>query len=167
MKNLWAPWRMSYIEELTRKNEEKSCLFCRVISVSPDYDEENLVVYRGEKTFVMLNKYPYNNGHLMVVPKRHVPSIEDLNDDELLELAKTINLMIRALKIAYNPDAFNIGANIGRDAGAGIEEHFHVHIVPRWRGDTNFMPVIADTKVIPQLLQDSYKSIKNILSKLL
>ncbi|MCC6010514.1 MAG: HIT domain-containing protein [Fervidicoccaceae archaeon] len=167
MKNLWAPWRMSYIEGLTRKNEEKSCLFCRVISVSPDYDEENLVVYRGEKTFVMLNKYPYNNGHLMVVPKRHVPSIEDLNDDELLELAKTINLMIRALKIAYNPDAFNIGANIGRDAGAGIEEHFHVHVVPRWRGDTNFMPVIADTKVIPQLLQDSYKSIKNVLSKLL
>lgn len=157
---------MSYIEGLSKKNEEEFCLFCRVLSLDQKYDEDNLIVYRGNKVFVILNKYPYNNGHLMIVPNRHVASIEDLNDDELLELFKTTNMMIKAIKMVYNPDAFNMGANIGRDAGAGIEDHFHVHVVPRWRGDTNFMPVLNNTKVIPQLLRDSYSSLKKAIETL-
>jgi len=166
LKNLWAPWRLSYIEGLSKKSEESACLFCRVASLGPEYDEENLVVYRGERVFAILNKFPYNNGHLMVVPYRHVPSCEELSDDELADLYRTINLMLKALRAAYSPDGFNIGANIGRDAGAGIEGHFHVHIVPRWRGDTNFMPVTAGTKVIPQLLKDSFDSIRRAIEKL-
>lgn len=158
---------MSYIDGLSKRSDEAPCLFCRVTSYAPEYDEVNLVVYRGDKTFAIMNKYPYNNGHLMVVPYRHVASMEELSDEELLDLSKTINLMMRAIRVAYNPDAFNVGANIGRDAGAGIEGHFHVHIVPRWRGDTNFMPVIAETKVIPQLLRDSYYAIKRALGSII
>lgn len=163
MRNLWAPWRLSYIEGLSKEARSSLCLFCMVASEGPEKDEENLVVYRGAKTFVILNKYPYNNGHVMVVPYRHVPSLEDLNDDELLDLGRTLALMLMVLRKTYSPDGFNVGANIGRDAGAGIEDHFHIHVVPRWRGDTNFMPVISDTKVIPQLLKDSYVCIKKTI----
>jgi len=157
---LWAPWRIEYI--LSEK--EEGCLFCRVIS--EDRDDENLILYRGEKAYIILNKYPYNNGHLMIVPYRHVPNIEDLDDDELLEICRLTTLSIKLLKHVMKPEGFNIGANIGKAAGAGIEEHFHLHIVPRWVGDTNFMPIISDTKVVVEAIKETYKKLKKGLKEI-
>jgi len=158
---LWAPWRIEYI--LSEK--EEGCLFCRVIN--EDRDDENLILYRGKKAYVILNKYPYNNGHLMIVPYRHVPNIEDLDDDELLEICRLTTLSIRLLKHVMKPEGFNIGANIGKAAGAGIEEHFHLHIVPRWVGDTNFMPIISDTKVVVEAIKETYKKLKKGLKEVI
>jgi len=158
---LWAPWRIEYI--LSEK--EEGCLFCRVIS--EDRDDENLILYRGEKAYIILNKYPYNNGHLMIVPYRHVPNIEDLDDDELLEICRLTILSIKLLKHVMKPEGFNIGANIGKAAGAGIEEHFHLHIVPRWVGDTNFMPIIGDTKVVVEAIRETYKKLKKGLKEVI
>jgi len=159
LKSLWAPWRIEYI--LSEKPKE--CLFCRVLK--EDKDEDNLLLYRGRRSFIMLNKYPYNNGHLMVVPNRHVPSIENLADDELLELNKLVQLSIKILRGAMHPHGFNIGSNIGRVAGAGIEDHFHIHIVPRWLGDTNFMPIISDTKVMVEALKETYRKLRRELKR--
>lgn len=161
MDRLWAPWRIEYI--LSEK--EEGCLFCRVIS--EDRDDENLILYRGEKAYIILNKYPYNNGHLMIVPYRHVPNIEDLDDDELLEICRLTILSIKLLKHVMKPEGFNIGANIGKAAGAGIEEHFHLHIVPRWVGDTNFMPIIGDTKVVVEAIRETYKKLKKGLKEVI
>ncbi len=161
MDRLWAPWRIEYI--LSEK--EEGCLFCRVIN--EDRDDENLILYRGKKAYVILNKYPYNNGHLMIVPYRHVPNIEDLDDDELLEICRLTTLSIRLLKHVMKPEGFNIGANIGKAAGAGIEEHFHLHIVPRWVGDTNFMPIISDTKVVVEAIKETYKKLKKGLKEVI
>lgn len=157
MKRLWAPWRMEYI----KKPKEKKCLFCRVIE--EDNDRENLVLHRSEKTFIILNKYPYNNGHLMIAPYRHTPSPLELDDEEDLDIAHLIKLCIKILDKTMNPQGYNIGANIGKAAGAGIEEHYHIHIVPRWVGDTNYMPIIADTKVIVEHLYQTYDKLKKAL----
>ncbi len=161
MKNLWAPWRMKYIKSLSKKNE--GCIFCNALRSSDD--KKNYVLHRSENSFIILNIFPYNTGHLMVVPNKHTSNLADLDDDELLDLMKMTKLALRILKEEYNPDGFNIGANIGRVAGAGIEEHFHIHIVPRWNGDTNFMPVIAETKVIPESLDETYERLYKRLTK--
>ncbi|MCE4614941.1 MAG: HIT domain-containing protein [Desulfurococcales archaeon] len=157
---LWAPWRMKYIKETVENEEGKlsECILCRVVKESDD--KKNLILYRGARVYIILNKYPYNTGHLMIVPYRHVPSIEDLDRCELLELSLTIKHAVKALRDAFNPDGFNIGVNIGRAAGAGIQEHVHVHVVPRWIGDSNFIPVIGGVKVIPQGLDETYSQIK-------
>jgi ATP adenylyltransferase len=158
---LWAPWRMKYIKETVEKEEEgksDECILCKVVKESDD--EKNLILYRSLRVYIILNKYPYNTGHLMIVPYRHVPSIEDLDPCELLELSLTIKHSVEALREAFSPDGFNVGVNIGRAAGAGIYEHVHVHIVPRWVGDSNFMPVIGGVKVIPQSLDETYYQIK-------
>ncbi len=165
MKVLWAPWRFTYIKQLGEKEEDETCVLCKIIREKEEKDKENYVLYRGKYSYIVLNIYPYNTGHLMIVPYKHVPSITDLNDRELQEIFKLIKNSLNALKDAYNPDGFNIGANIGRDAGAGIHEHFHIHIVPRWRGDTNYMPIISDTKVISQALDDSYTLLQRALKK--
>ena len=155
MKILWAPWRMRYIRSCSK---DSGCFLCRALS--EDRDEENLILLRGEKSFIIMNRYPYNNGHLMIAPKRHVGDLLQLSDGELVEMAEMVKLAIKALKSEYNPDGFNIGLNLGRAAGAGLEDHLHIHVIPRWVGDTNFMPIISETKTIPELLTDSYSRLK-------
>ena len=149
-ERLWAPWRLEYI----KGPKPDECIFCA--AVESEDDAGRYVVARGERCFVMLNAYPYNNGHLMVSPYRHVPSIEELDADTLLELMTLAQEAIAALREAYGPEGFNLGINQGKVAGAGVEHHVHLHIVPRWGADTNFMPVIGDTRVLPQSLDDSY-----------
>jgi len=158
MKVLWAPWRMEYIVS----NKEKECIFC-VRAVAKN-DRDNLVLYRGATVFVMMNKYPYNNGHLMVVPYAHQSSLAGLDENTRLELMNTTQKGIEALGI-FRPEAFNIGINIGKVAGAGIEEHIHIHIVPRWGGDTNFMAVTGETRVIPEHILDTYDKLYPVFNK--
>ena len=138
VEHIWAPWRIDFI--LGEKPD--FCIFCQRPKETDD--KANLILYRGEKNFVILNKYPYNPGHLMVAPYRHIPNLEDLTDDELLEHFILVRRSTRILRKSFRPAAFNIGINMGRTAGAGILGHIHTHIVPRWEGDTNFMPVLSD-----------------------
>jgi ATP adenylyltransferase len=145
-ERLWAPWRMEYIEG--PKDDE--CIFC----ARRDY-----VVAEGERCFVMLNAYPYTNGHVMVSPYEHVPSLEQLDDATLLELMTLVRRSLGAIRDAYGPEGFNIGVNEGKVAGAGIEEHVHMHVVPRWGGDTNFMPVTGGVRVLPQSLEESQRKL--------
>ncbi|MCD6373788.1 MAG: HIT domain-containing protein [Thermococcus sp.] len=159
MKVLWAPWRIEYI----RSPKHEGCIFCDF--PKENRDRERLILHRGEHTFVIMNNYPYNPGHVMIAPYRHVGKWEELTDEELLEIMKLSQLMIRAIKKAMNPDGFNLGVNLGRVAGAGIDSHVHLHIVPRWNGDTNFMPVIADTKVIPESLEEAYDELKKAIEE--
>ena len=161
LRVLWAPWRMTYV---VRAHERKGCLFCELREEGRD--EENKVIYRGRTCYVVLNIYPYNTGHVMVAPYRHVADPTGLTDEELLDLWRTVNLAIRAIRAAYKPHGFNIGINLGRVAGAGVEEHLHVHVVPRWTGDTNFMPVIADTKVISQHIDEMYRVLREAFEEL-
>jgi len=158
---LWAPWRIKYIES----PRARTCIFC--VEGVEAKDRENLVVYRGSKSFIMMNRYPYNTGHLMVAPYRHVGDLVELTEEELIDLVKNVNLSIRVLREALKPEGFNVGINMGRIAGAGIEDHIHVHVVPRWAGDTNFMPVIASVKVMPELLESTYDRLRSALSKVL
>lgn len=162
---LWAPWRSVYIKSITRdKKDQKMCLFCELQKKN---DDEAYIVYRGSKNYIVLNAFPYTTGHLMIVPYRHVSTIEELDDEEILEMIKLAKLMIKILKKEYRPDGFNIGINIGRAAGAGIEGHIHLHIVPRWVGDSNFMSIIANTRVLPEALDETYKKLKNRVKDML
>ncbi len=154
MKQLWAPWRIEYI----LMEKPKECIFC--VKPRENNDERNLILYRGRYCFIILNLFPYNNGHLMIAPYRHVSSIEDMNNNEIFEMGLLTRASIKLLRKTLNPDGFNVGFNIGRAAGAGIEEHVHMHIVPRWHGDTNFMPVLGNTKVIPEALKETYSKLK-------
>ncbi len=155
MENIWAPWRKEFI--LSKK--EGDCFFCEAIKDNQDH--KNLVLYRGKECFCILNKYPYNNGHLMVVPNLHKDDLSKLSDSEMFEFITLTRDMKNILSKKMNPDGFNLGINFGKVAGAGVEDHIHFHIVPRWNGDSNFMPVIADTKVIPQSLDDLYIELKS------
>lgn len=156
MKNLWAPWRMKYITGIDKKTE--GCIFCD--KPAEQRDRENLILFRGASNFVLLNLFPYNNGHLMVVPYRHTCDINDLDTATSAELWSLCTRSVTALKAAFNPDGFNIGMNIGRPAGAGIDQHLHLHVVPRWNGDSNFMPVIGQTKVISQSLEETWEALR-------
>jgi len=161
MEKIFAPWRIRYI----KMSKEEGCIFCKF--PKENKDKERLILFRGRKGFIIMNAYPYNPGHVMIVPYRHVPSLEDLTDDELLDLMKLTNIAIRAIRLVMNPDGFNVGINLGRVAGAGVEDHVHIHVVPRWNGDTNFMPVLADVKVISQALEEAYEELKKGLEKVL
>ncbi len=158
-ERLWSPWRMEYI--LSDK-EKGRCIFCEAIA--QDRDEKNLVLYRGKHAFIILNLYPYNNGHLMAVPYEHVPSTEDLDPEVLTELMLLVNKSLQLLRKVMSPQGFNIGINMGAPAGAGIEDHVHIHVVPRWTGDTNFMPVLAATRVVPELLEQTYAKMQAVLT---
>ncbi len=160
MRILWAPWRMKYIREFSKLGR-KGCIFCEAVSGK---DEEHLVVYRSKYSIAMLNLYPYNTAHVMVAPKRHVPRPNLLSDDELLDLYKLVNMVIEALDREYSPHGYNVGINLGRVAGAGVEAHLHVHIVPRWEGDTNFMPVVANVKVIPEDIRETFRRVRKALT---
>lgn len=151
MDRIWAPWRMQYIEKADRV---EGCIFC--VFPTQAKDRENLLLYRAEKCFIMLNNFPYNPGHLMVAPYKHTADMYALSDEELLDVTKTVRYAVKLLSETMQPEGFNLGVNLGRTAGAGIIDHIHWHIVPRWNGDTNFMPVVADTKVLPESLMATY-----------
>jgi ATP adenylyltransferase len=159
VRNLWAPWRVEYI--LGKK--PPGCIFC------PQYfdqsDEERLILHRGGLVMVMMNKYPYNNGHLLVSPLRHVSSLDELTEDEERGLMSQVKKCTRILRKVMHPDGFNIGLNIGREAGAGYEEHLHFHVVPRWRADTNFMAALADIRSIPEHIRQSYFKLRPLFIK--
>ncbi len=165
MDKLWSPWRSKYIDSFNDKNDKSRCVFCELMQKDVN-DESNLLIDKGKYTFSVLNLYPYNNGHLMVVPFRHTDNFFSLNTEEKNEVMDKLQLLAKALKKVLNPEGFNIGANLGKISGAGIHEHLHFHIVPRWAGDTNFMPVIGEVKVISQdLLETKRKLLKALKSK--
>ncbi len=150
VKRIWAGWRMKYI----RGEKPQRCAFCE--KVRADDDAANHVLCRGDRTALVLNLYPYTNGHLLVVPYAHIGDLVDLDEETLVEMMHMVAKGVRVLRAAMSPDGFNIGLNLGRAAGAGIEDHVHIHVVPRWQGDTNFMPVLGEVRVIPEWLDDSY-----------
>ncbi|OHB24549.1 MAG: HIT family hydrolase [Desulfuromonadaceae bacterium GWB2_53_15] len=158
MERIWAPWRMTYVSNTTH---EPGCIFC--LAAEGDNDRERLVLARSEYTLIMLNRYPYTCGHLMVSPLRHTAEMNDLNDLELLNLMHAVRKSCNLLHEVVSPDGLNIGINLGKAAGAGVEEHLHIHIVPRWNGDTNFMSVVGDVRVIPDGLMESYDRLAAIL----
>ncbi len=157
MKQIWAPWRIEYIQ----MEKEERCILCqkpKLNKYSPNY-----ILYRGDNNFVIMNKYPYNPGHLMVATYRHIASLEDLTQAELHEHFEIVSRCVSLLKEVFKPQGFNIGINTGAVAGAGITDHFHTHIVPRWTGDTNFMPVVAETRVVSAALDEIYGKLKGKL----
>ncbi|MCZ6864790.1 MAG: HIT domain-containing protein [Candidatus Dadabacteria bacterium] len=156
MKTLWAPWRIEYITG----GKKEGCIFCD--KPKEGNDKKNLILYKGETSFIIMNRYPYSNGHLLAVPYRHINNMSELDHKERLELMNLTTKCIEILKV-MNPDGFNIGMNLGTAGGAGIDDHLHFHIVPRWNGDTNFMPLIADVKVMPEYLEDTYETLSEQL----
>ena len=154
--NLWAPWRIKYIQQIDNGDE---CFICHDLK-NPDEDEKNLVLWRTELCIVVLNRFPYNNGHLLIAPNRHIPDLDSANDGELLELMKLTRQAQKALSLSIKPHGFNMGINFGRCAGAGLPGHLHIHLVPRWDGDTNFINVCSDTDVISQSLTDLLEILK-------
>jgi ATP adenylyltransferase len=153
VKQLWAPWRLEYIKSA---DEQESCVFC---SAREGGDEEGLVVHRGERAFAVLNRFPYSSGHLMVAPNRHESEFGELDADEALEIHRLAAAALGAIAETMSPQGFNLGWNLGRIAGAGVVDHVHLHVVPRWAGDTNFMPVLADVKVLPEALEDTRRKL--------
>ena len=162
-KNLWAPWRIRYVQGLEKdpSNVQKSngCFICHDIE-HPQDDKDNLVLWRTNKCIVILNRYPYNNGHLLIAPQRHIPDLNDVEDQEMLEMVKLIRDSQKALSQVIKPHGFNVGMNFGRCAGAGLPGHLHIHVVPRWDGDTSFMAVCANTDVISQSLTELLELLK-------
>lgn len=154
MEQLWAPWRVEYVQ----RAKESGCILCQ--KPRENNDGANFILYRGQHNFVILNTFPYNPGHLMTAPYRHIANLQDLTDDEVKEHFAIVTKSIELLQEISKPDGFNIGLNLGKVAGAGIEEHLHTHIVPRWQGDANFMPVLSNTKVISEALTATYKRLK-------
>jgi len=155
-KNLWAPWRIQYIQGL---NESSECFICHNLE-NPQDDEKNLVLWRSNHCIVILNRFPYNNGHLLIAPKRHIGELDLAEDEELLELTKLVRESKKVLSLSIKPHGFNVGMNFGRCAGAGLPEHMHIHVVPRWDGDTNFINVCSDTDVISQSLTELFEQLK-------
>lgn len=154
MDHLWAPWRLSYVAAPKDEPKADGCFICRGVAATTDRD--NLLVHRTERSVVLLNRFPYNNGHLLIAPKRHRARPADLDDAELLDLQHLLRDMMAVLERRMKPDGFNVGLNLGTAAGAGLPGHLHWHVVPRWTGDTNFMPVVTDTRVIVQSLDALY-----------
>lgn len=167
MKNkdiIWAPWRVGYIMALKK---EKGCFLCRALKArGKGADRKRLVIYRGKTIFIVLNLYPYNNGHLLVVPNRHLSDIENLHPDEELELFSLVKMSIKILKKTMHAQGFNVGINLGKPGGAGLDSHIHVHVVPRWVGDNNFMPVTCNTKVMSQSLEETYRVLRKEFERL-
>lgn len=166
MKRMWSPWRAAYIETFTnppQKRRSKKSIFLQALEA--DDDDKHFIVWRGKRCFVIMNLYPYNSGHMMIVPYRQVARFDELTDAELLDVMKTARLAIRALEETMRPEGFNFGANLGRASGAGINEHIHFHIVPRWNGDTNFMPVLADTKVISEDMRVTLQKLRRVFER--
>jgi ATP adenylyltransferase len=161
MKHMWSPWRSQYIASFKKPSRQKKSsdsLFTAARKARDD--DKHFIVWRGTTCFVIMNRYPYNSGHLMVVPNRQTTTLQDLNAEELTEIMQTVQRSIRALDAVMGPQGYNFGANLGRVSGAGVDNHVHFHIVPRWNGDTNFMPVLADTKVISEDMKKTLKKLQ-------
>ncbi|MFQ5572087.1 MAG: HIT domain-containing protein [Rhodothermales bacterium] len=164
MERMWSPWRSRYLDQPAQpgiQNENGRSIFSRLAEEARD--EQNLILWRGRHVFVIMNSYPYNNGHLLIVPFRQVAAYEDLTTAEQEEIAHTIQRCIRWLQQALRPEGFNVGMNLGAAAGAGIPEHLHVHVVPRWQSDTNFMPTLGEVKVIPEALRTTYNKLRHAI----
>jgi ATP adenylyltransferase len=161
MERIWAPWRIEFIE----KGDSPGCFLCEKPKL--DNDAASLILHRGKNNYILLNAYPYNPGHLMVAPYRHIGQLEEFTDVESKEHFKLIQLSVKLLAKVMHPGGYNVGMNLGRIAGAGVADHIHSHIVPRWQGDTSFMPILSDTKVIPQAIDESYKKLREGLRELL
>ncbi len=155
MDRIWTPWRMKYIKE---NNGDLDCFFCS--AVKGENDRDNLVFYRGEHVFMILNRYPYTSGHVMCVPYAHEARLQDITKEARGELMELVSIAIEVLQLVYEPEGFNIGLNLGEVAGAGVAEHLHIHIVPRWTGDTSFMTAVGDTRVLPESLPVTYQRVK-------
>jgi ATP adenylyltransferase len=155
MKQLWSPWRMNYI---MNHDKDEDCVFCQALK--QEDNQENLVFFRGPESFLILNRYPYTSGHVMVVPYTHLAQLEDLPASTRAEMIELAAQAVQVLRALYTPDGFNLGINMGEAAGAGIASHIHLHVVPRWAGDTNFMSSLAQTRVLPENLSDSYRRIR-------
>ena len=161
-ERLWAPWRSKYIQGV---DDDKGCVFCSGPRKDKTHDRDNLILHRGEHWFVLMNLYPYNNGHLMVVPYMHTSVLSDIDENTVVEMWRLLNACKRVLSETLHPEAFNVGMNLGRTAGAGIDQHIHMHIVPRWNGDTNLMPVLGKTKIISQDLWETYDQMKPLFDR--
>jgi ATP adenylyltransferase len=159
MNHIWSPWRMEYIQN----SKEEGCVFCS--AQEKEDSAENLIAFRGERAYVILNRYPYTSGHLMVVPLDHLPNLEELDSQTRAEMMELTTRSMTVLRKIYHPEAFNMGANIGEAAGAGVKQHVHIHIVPRWGGDTNFMSTVGGTRVLPEALESTYERVKNGFSE--
>lgn len=167
MERLFTPWRKNYIlQENNNKMKDKKCVFCHIHSQSPQEDPENLILFRSKLAFIMLNKYPYNSGHIMVLPYEHEGDLTLLSNEVRNEIINLTSLAVDTLKKVYHPMSFNMGINMGKAAGGSISEHIHMHIVPRWEGDTNFMPIIGNIKTLPEGLEESYIKIKPVMEKI-
>lgn len=168
MDRLWSPWRSKYIESFANETkglkEAGECLFCRMLA-RPDLDAENFIVFRGTSCFIVLNLFPYNSGHLMIVPHTHTGDLSGVSENELAEMMRSAQRCLRALGETIHPQGFNLGMNIGRISGAGIEGHIHLHVVPRWNGDTNFMPVFSDTRVISVAIEETYQKLRKYFTQ--
>lgn len=160
MNNLWAPWRMEYI---LGEDKPEGCIFCPNGVTGPD--RERLILHVGQRVMIIMNRYPYNNGHLLVAPLRHVGRPTDIDERETADLWDAVNKVTGVLTELMNPDGFNIGLNLGRSAGAGVEDHFHVHIVPRWTGDTNFMTVFGEVRSIPEHIEQTFDRLRPLIAK--
>lgn len=163
MERLWTPWRLAYVTAAAK--ETSGCVFCNALAPNGS-NGEALIVFRGTHCFIILNLYPYNNGHLMVVPQRHVGRLADLSTEESSELMRLTRVVEMALEELYQPHGFNMGLNLGKSAGAGVLDHLHMHVVPRWNGDTNFMTVVGETRVLPEDLERTAERLRPILTRL-
>ena len=166
MEKLWSPWRSQYIETFNSKKEKEGCVFCKAVDESIE-DNKCHKVYDGKTCFAMLNLYPYNSGHLLVIPHKHYSKLSELSQNEIIEMMDVVQLAIKALESVMNPQGFNFGANLGKAAGAGIEDHLHFHIVPRWNGDTNFMPALGEVKIISQDILKTKELLINAFKKII
>lgn len=155
MEHIWAPWRIEYI----RMEKPKECILCE--KPRQNNDAANHILYRGVQNFVIMNLYPYNPGHLMIAPYRHIANLEELSNEERHEHIDIVSQSVMVLKKVFGPDGFNLGINIGQAAGAGVADHVHTHVVPRWQGDNNYMTVVSDTRVVPEALAETYKKLKD------
>lgn len=160
-ENLWAPWRMNYIQSGAEERKPVGNIF--TVLPAENEDEKNGILFRGEHCFMILNAFPYTNGHLMIAPFRETNDLTSLSDAELLEINQLLAKAVKAIQEVYRPDGFNVGVNIGSAAGAGIPQHLHWHVLPRWNGDTNFMMTVGNTRVMPQTLEESYRRLKAVL----
>lgn len=158
-ERLWAPWRFKYIEQ----KQSSGCFFVEL--PQQENDRENGIVFRGATAFVILNRYPYTNGHLMIAPYKHTAEMSDLNDEELLEIQKLLAASVRWIRAAYGAEGFNIGVNLGHAGGAGVPSHIHWHVVPRWVGDTNFMTTVGDVRVLPQTIEESFDKLRSVMEE--
>jgi len=165
MEKLWSPWRSNYIDSFNQEKKSNGCIFCDAINQDVN-DENSLKIFDNKFCYAILNLYPYNSGHLMIVPKKHVSDLHQLDEKELSEMMATLKLSMKALDFVMKPQGYNFGANLGKAAGAGIDDHIHFHLVPRWNGDTNFMPVLGETKIISQDLIQTKKNLIEAIKKI-